>query len=124
MNNELFNLKIGSNKKKVKIINIDVKPSVIGNPNKRFYVYTQSDDGAEYKVNEVWVKDHTGSLTVKGLWLNFDSTGEQLLATSLLAKFLQYLKAENVSDMIGKEVTLEPKPNGFMAIVAYDNGTP
>jgi|WetSurSiteA1Bulk_404760.scaffolds.fasta_scaffold17804_2 hypothetical protein len=122
--NELFNLKIGSNKKKVKIINIDAKASIDGNPNKRFYVYTQSDDGAEYKVNEVWVKDHTGTLAVKGLWLNYDSTGENLLATSLLAKFLQYLNVNSVAEVIGKEVTLQPKPNGFMAIVAYDENTP
>lgn len=118
--NEVTNLKIGSNKKKVKIIGIDSTISIDGNPNKRFYIYTQSADGAEYKVNEIWVKDHTGTLTVKGLWLNYDYTGEQLLSTSLLAKFLQFLNINDVNSIVGKEVILQPKPNGFMAIVAYD----
>lgn len=117
---EVRSLKIGSNKKKVKIVGTDEKASVDGNPNKRFYIFTESDDGAQYKVNEVWVKDHTGTLTVKGLWLNYDCTGEQLLSTSLLAKFLQYMHVDDVADIIGKEVILQPKPNGFMAIVAYD----
>jgi hypothetical protein len=121
--NEVRSLRIGSNKKKVRIVGTDEKPSVDGNPNKRFYIFTESDDGAQYKVNEVWVKDHTGTLTVKGLWLNYDYTGEQLLSTSLLARFLQFMNVNDVSDIIGKEVILQPKPNGFMAIVAYDETT-
>jgi hypothetical protein len=121
--NDVLNLKIGSNKKKVKITRIEMRPCADGNPNKRFYLFTESEDGAEYKVNEIWTRDHENKLVVKSLWLNFDHTGTQLLSTSLLAKFLQYLKIDNVNEMIGKELLLEPKPNGFMAIVAYDENT-
>lgn len=118
--NEVTDLTIGSDKKKVTIVNTEIKPCSDLNPNKRFFIYTQSTDGAEYKINEVWVKDHTGTLVPKSLWLNFDHTGEQLLSTSLLARIMQFLNVNAISEMIGKEIVLKPKPNGFMAMIAFD----
>jgi hypothetical protein len=120
--NEL-NLKIGTNRKRVKITETDMRAVGEGNPNKRFFIYTQSDDGAEYKVNEVWIRDHTDQIAVKGLWVNFDATGTQLLSTSLLAKFLKFMNVSGTQELVGKELILEPKENGFMAIVAYDGAT-
>lgn len=118
--NEVTDLTIGSNKKKVKIIKTEIKPCSDQNPNKRFFLYTQSADGAEYKINEVWIRDHTGTLVPKSLWLNYDHTGEQLLSTSLLARVMQFLNVMSVSEMVGKEIVLTPKPNGFMAMSAFD----
>jgi len=117
---DVFSLKIGSDKKKVKIIGIARKPSSDGNPNERFYITAQADDGPEYKINEVWTQDYTGKIVPKSLWMDLDETAERLLATCLLAKFLKYVAVEDVKDLIGKEVLVRPKPNGFMAIVAYD----
>ena len=120
MINDLLNLRVGSSKKKVTITDIGEQDVGENNPNKRFFLRTQSDDGAEYKVNEVWVRDHNKKIVVKGLWLNFDSSGDHLLSTSLLAKFLKFMGVSTPGELKGKEITLEPKENGFMAIVAYD----
>jgi hypothetical protein len=114
------NLKIGTSRKRVKIVETDMRSVGIGNPNKRFFIYTKSDDGAEYKVNEIWTRDHNDKITVKGLWVNFDDTGKQLLSTSLLAKFLKFMGVSSTQELIDKELILEPKENGFMAVVAYD----
>ena len=117
---DVLRLKIGTSRKKVTIKHVDAKSPTDGNPNMRVYLHTQAEDGAEYRVNEIWTKDRTGTIVVKGLWLNFDVSGEKLLKTSLLAKFLEFMKTKEVSELIGKEVILEPKENSFMAVVAYE----
>lgn len=119
-----INLKIGTSRKRVKIIETDMRAVGEGNPNKRFFMKTRSDDGAEYKVNEIWIKDHNQKLTVKGLWVNYDSTGEGILSTSLLARFLKFMGVSSTQELVDKELILEPKENGFMAVVAYDEATP
>lgn len=111
-----LSLSIGSNQKKVTIVDIESRPVKDGNPNERIFISTKSDDGAEYKCNEVWVKDYQGNLVVKSLWLNYDDTKEKLLATSLMGQLLTLLNIDNTNDLIGKEVTVKPKDNGFMAI--------
>ena len=114
------NLRIGSSRKRVKVIETDMRAVGEGNPNKRFFIYTKSDDGAEYKVNEIWIRDHNKQITVKGLWVNYDDTGSQLLSTSLLARFLKFMHVSGTQELVGKELILEPKDNGFMAVVAYE----
>lgn len=115
-----LNLKIGTSRKRVTVVETDMRAVGEGNPNKRFFMKTRSDDGAEYKVNEVWIKDHNDKISVKGLWVNFDDTGKQLLSTSLLARFLKFMGVSSTQELVNKELILEPKENGFMAVVAYD----
>jgi hypothetical protein len=116
----VVNLKIGTNRKRVKIVETYMRPVSEGNPNKRFFMKTRSNDGAEYKVNEVWIRDHNQEITVKGLWVNYDDSDMELFSTSLLARFLKFLQVSNTQELIDKEIILEPKENGFMAAVAYD----
>jgi hypothetical protein len=113
----VLNISLGTNKKKVQITNVEAFPVRDDNPNQRIYLSTRSSDGAEYKINEVWTKDHTGTVVVKTLWLNFDDSQEHILSTSFLGQLLKMLEVDNTAQLVGKEITVSPKENGFMAII-------
>jgi hypothetical protein len=115
----LNDLIIGSSRKKVKIVKVESKKFAPEDRNDRIYVHTCAEDGTPYKVSEIWLRNHKGSIEVKGLWLKLDESG-QILKNSLLARLMSFLKANKISDMTDKEVYLEPKENGFMAIVTYE----
>jgi hypothetical protein len=121
---EVLSLKIGSSKKKVKITHVEMIDAGTATTDKRFRMHTISDDGMAYKINEIWIRDHTKKIAVKGLWVNYDYTNNELQSTSLLARFLRFMGVSDTKELIGKEVTVEPKENGFMAIVAYDEAIP
>jgi len=114
---DVLNLKLGGSRKTVKIENVYTKTLEDGS--ERLYFDTIAEDGVKYKINEVFIKDHSGEIKVKGLWLNYD-TDRQILYTSTLGKLLQYLKAASLADLVGKEILIQPKENNFMAIVCYE----
>ncbi len=121
MNESLAGLKIGSSRKKVTITDVNSKRFAPEDKNDRLYIDTISSDGATYKVSEVWIRNYKQEIISKGLWLNMDYTEKALDKTSLLSKLLQHIGATGITDMVGKEVYVEPKENGFMGIVVYED---
>lgn len=117
---DLSSLKVGSNRKKVKIISVSSKLAKPDDKGERIYIETRSDDGAEYKVNEVWTKDHKGNIVVRSLWLSLDDSKQNILETSQFGELLKYLGCSGPTDLIGKEVIVSPKENKFMAIIMYE----
>jgi len=120
MTDNLLQLAPGSPRKKVTITDIESKRYAPEDKDDRVYITTVSVNGKTYKVSEIWIKDHKQEIVSKGLWLNMDDSNQALDPTSPLVRLLQYMGATTLADLIGKEVMIEPKPNGFMAIISYD----
>lgn len=120
MSKSLLGLGIGSSRKKVKITDIECEKYDPNDRNERVYIHTTSDDGAKFKVSEVWIRDHKQEIVPKGLWIDLDHTNTAIRQTTLLARLMQYVGASNTDELLGKELFVEPKQNGFMAIVLYE----
>lgn len=117
---DTLRLSIGTSRKKVKIVNVTAERYSPTDKNPKVHISTVAGDGAPFKINEVWVRNHKNEVVPKGLWVNTDDTGEALHKESLLAKLLAFLGVQTTEEMIGKEVIVEPKDNGYMAIVMYE----
>lgn len=117
---DTLKLSIGTSRKKVKITNVTAEKYCPTDRNPKVHISTVASDGAPFKITEVWVRNHKDEVVPKGLWVNPDDSGEALHKESLLAKLLAFLGVTNTGEMIGKEVLLEPKDNGYMAIVMYE----
>jgi hypothetical protein len=120
MTDNLLQLAVGSSRKKVTITGIESKRYAPEDKDDRVYIDTIAVNGKTYKVSEIWIKNYKQEVIPRGLWLNMDDSNQALDATSPLVQLLQYLGAVTLADLIGKEVYVEPKPNGFMAIISYD----
>jgi hypothetical protein len=112
---DFLSLKVGGSKTYTKVIRVEHSPV-----DNRVFIHTETSDGRRFKCNEIWLRDHTGEVTWKTLFLNFDSTGSNILAGSNISKLLEFYNVETLGDLVGKEILLEPKSNGFLAIVAYE----
>jgi hypothetical protein len=110
------NLKIGNNTKQINITDVEIEDSPKG---KRVYLVANSNDGAQFKINEAWIVDHTGSVVPKTLWLSLDADGN-IMSTSVLGRFLNFFKCTSPAELINRRVTATSKPNGFMAVNAYE----
>ncbi|MCB1060990.1 MAG: hypothetical protein KDB65_12215 [Calditrichaeota bacterium] len=55
----------------------------------------------------------------QGMWLKLDPDGN-ILASCTVAKVLTYYNASTLRDMVGTQVSLYPKPQGFLVIVAVN----
>jgi hypothetical protein len=112
-------LKLGCSLKKAVVTNIEVRcPKLTGN--EKLYLKVRPEDGKEFTVNEVWLKSPSKELATKGLWLELDVFG-QILSTSVLGRYLKSMDIGTIGELLGKEVLLQPKPNGFMCIVTQIN---
>jgi len=117
---DLLGMKLGSNRKKVTIVDVKSERYDPNDKNDKLYIIARSPEGATYKISEVWIRNHRQEVEVRGLWLNKDHTGRAVSGTSLFGRLMQFLSAIEIKDLIGKEIYVEPKPNGFMAIVTYE----
>jgi hypothetical protein len=118
--NDLLGMRLGSCRKKATIVDIKSEKYDPNDKNDKLYIMVKSPEGTPFKVSEVWIRNHRQEIEVKGLWLHPDHTGTAVSGTSLFGRLMQYLSVREIKDLIGKEVFLEPKTNGFMAIVLYD----
>lgn len=109
------NLKIGTNIKKAKLTDVQIENSPKG---QRVFLVANSNDGAQFKINEAWIVDHTGNVVPKTLWLSLDDSGD-ILSSSVLSRLLNFFKCSSISELIGRDIIIASKPNGFMAINAY-----
>jgi len=95
-------------------------PKITGEENgEKLHLKLLSNDGAIYDVSEAWVRDYRGQIVPKSIFINLDFTGKAIQSTCLLAKVMNFLNISSLDEFVGKEVLVEPKDNGFMAIVAY-----
>jgi hypothetical protein len=115
---DLLNLTLGSVRKKVTITETWEQPIESGR-GIRVFVRAVSPGGAVYKMNEVWKRSYKGELIIAGLFKDTDYEGN-IDASNEFGKLMIRVGAKCVSDLIGKDVLVEPKQNGYMAIVAYD----
>ncbi len=107
------NLKLGCDTKKVIIVGTEQRE--VRDGSQKIYLKVKANDGAAYTVNEVWIDTHNQKRTTQGLWIDLDLNGN-VRPSSILGKFLSYLGVTSVPELINKEIELEPKSNGFMAI--------
>ena len=112
-----LNLKKGCLLKKAKVVGFQFR---YPQGRKKLYVEVNPENGKKYTVNEVWYKSKDGTLVTQGLWLDLDVAGE-LYATSALARLLDFMGLNTVGDLLGKELVLQPKENGFLCFIAYNN---
>lgn len=115
----ILELKQGTAQKRAKIIHVYSQPFKEGAKSERVYFDTISDDGSGFKVNEIWIRDHNGQVVPKSLWLSLDVNGN-ILSSSLLGRFLDFMRCSSIAELKDREIILEPKENDFMAVVAYE----
>ena len=106
------NLSIGCASKRTTIVATEIRTPK-GSP--KLYLKTKSTDGKPYTINEVWTTSHDGKRATRGLWLDTD-VNNQIRRGSELHRLLESLGAGSVADLVNKEITVEPKENGFMCV--------
>ncbi|MBU1067541.1 hypothetical protein KKE60_07115 [Patescibacteria group bacterium] len=116
----ILNLKVGG-KKQIGVIQ-DIETGIVPDkhgadlPKLTLIVKTETN---VFNVDEAFVYTKDDEVKPQGFWIKLDSDG-QLNAASTLAKTLKYLEADTINDLIGKNVELYPKPNGYLALIAID----
>lgn len=120
---DILQMKIGSPRKTAIIKEIWTERLPSNERAEKVHMKCESSDGAPYDISEMWFKNHKQEVTVKGIYINRDHTNVAIHPTSLMARLMQYFNVTSVAELIDKEIFVEPKPNGFMAIVAYDDTT-
>lgn len=126
---EFYDLELGSSRLTAVIKSVEIKkvltktdnPSSPEKETEKLFIRAEDTDGAKYLINEAWIRDHNQQIVVKGMWVKRDATSSKLFSgkSSLLAQLLTSLRVTKVSELIGKEVAIEPKENNYMAIVLY-----
>lgn len=128
MSDEFYDLELGSSRLTAVITSVEIKKVLTKtdatNPEKeteKLFVRAEDADGAKYLINEAWIRDHNKQIVVKGMWVKRDASSNKLFSgrTNLLAQLLTSLKVTRVSELIGKQISIEPKENNYMAIVLY-----
>lgn len=124
-------LELGSSRLKAVIKSVEIKkvltktddPLAPEKESEKLFLKAEDTDGAKYLINEAWIRDHNRQIVVKGMWIKRDESSTKLFRgkTNLLAQLLTSLNVTKVSELIGKEVTIEPKDNNYMAIVLYND---
>ena len=119
---DIMKLKVGGKKQvgRIEGIKTDKVPDKDGNILPKIILIVNTETNT-FKIDEAWVYNKDNLLKPQGLWLKLDARGA-INAISTLAKVVDYVGANTLSDLIGNEVELYPKPNGFLALVACENG--
>ncbi len=120
MNGSIINLKLGTARQRATIVDINSVKTETDPENERISLTVKTNNGATLPIGEIWLRNQRQELIPKSLWVNKDHTNEALSSTCVFALLLQYLGVTDPMDLIGKEVLMEPKPNGYPAIVAYE----
>lgn len=71
-------------------------------------------------IDEAWLLDKANTQVCKGLWVKLDAH-QKLNSMSTIAKLLVFFNKKSINDLIGQEVEIYPKHNGYLAIIAYEN---
>lgn len=112
----MLNLSVGNNRLKAVIKDTEIVPI---NQSEKLCIIAESN-GFRYKITNAWLDP--SDQTVKGLWVSKDINGD-IFEHCALSKFLKLMSAKNTTELVGKEVVLAPKLNGYLAIVAYSTVT-
>ena len=116
---DISNVELGSSRRTATIRKYYSKLAKPTDKGERIYIECITPGGMEFTVNEVWIFDKKKQeRTVRGLWWAPDENGK-CSDTSEFGKLLAFLGCKKTPELIGKEVTICPKENKFMAIVAY-----
>lgn len=113
MTTNYYNLKIGCLDTKATITKLEIRYPI---GRRKLYLHAQQEDSIELTVNEVWQKNNEGKMVTQGLWIVPDANGN-LYAGSTLARLLTSMGLRSIEDLVGKVITLRPKPNGFLCVV-------
>jgi len=126
---EFYDLELGSSRLTAVIKSVEIKkvltktdnPSSPEKETEKLFIRAEDTDGAKYLINEAWIRDHNQQIVVKGMWVKRDASSNKLFSgkSNLLTQLLTSLRVTKVSELIGKEVAIEPKENNYMAIVLY-----
>jgi hypothetical protein len=115
----MIDLQLGNSNVTVRIIGVESKKVNLDNETSadKMVLITETREGNKFNVDEVLIKQKE-SLVTRGLWIIRDDD-KNILSTSTLGRFLNFLQVKTVKDLMGKEITLAPKDNQFMAAIAY-----
>ena len=114
----VMKLKVGGKKQSGRIedIKTDKVPDKDGNILPKIILVVNTETNT-FKIDEAWVYNKDNILKPQGLWLKLDSRGS-INAISTLAKVMDFIGVESISDLVGAQIELYPKPNGFLALIA------
>ena len=127
--NDVLDLKLGSPRKSATVKKLWLEETAQINDTgekksaDKLHFRAESSDGAPYDISEIWLYNHKNELITKPLFVNRDFTNEAIHPTSALGKLMKFFQITELKEFIGKDVYLEPKPNGFFAVVTYENGS-
>jgi hypothetical protein len=112
MKTNYHSLKIGCHRKKATIRDFEIR---LPKGREKLYLKVCPKDGQELTVSEIWYKDENNKFVTQGLWVELDSN-DQLYPTSSLARLLKFMGIDTIGELIGKDIFLKPKTNGFLCI--------
>ena len=102
----------------VKIVKATVE--LVGDKNSKKVVCEVEHLGAldAIKISSAKIEAKAFKLVISGLWFNQDEDGN-IRKGSLLANFLNFMKAEKVKDLEGKECMTVEDDSGYLVFKAY-----
>ena len=112
-----LNAQIGSQLRKVKIIDIKKENIQANDRESEKIVFTVFDDTVkrEFKISDCWVET-TNSLKISGLWYLANDDGV-ISPNSALAKVLSHYNQSALVNMLDLEVMVYPDPKGYLVLV-------
>lgn len=96
---------------------LSVSKEAVGKGEKIQYTVNHPDADSEIHISEVKLENR-GKLESCGLWLNTDKEGK-IAKGSALAKFLVFMKANNVKELIGRSIPTVENDKGYLVFKAY-----
>ena len=78
-----------------------------------------TDAGVEYRVDEVFLRDHNGHIQPRGLWFILDDDG-YINGSSAIADLMYYYEVKTLNELIGRKVFIRALKNrNRYALLAY-----
>ncbi|HEY3294947.1 MAG TPA: hypothetical protein VGL38_05895 [bacterium] len=114
----ILDLKVGTMSRAGVVLEVSVEQrrDGAGKLSPKVILTVEGEDKLKYIVDSAWVERSGKGSESRGLWLRRDFNG-QILHTSTVAEVLRHHSVDTLGGLIGREVTLHPKHNGFLAIV-------
>jgi hypothetical protein len=117
----IFDMEIGEapKAKQIKVLEVSSKKVGFsdGTSGDKVYFRCETEDGNEITISEVWNKFKKES-KVQGLWIQLSN--DKINPSSALGKFMTYHNLANLKEVVGKEMSAYPDPNGYLVFSTYN----
>lgn len=116
---DVLNLKIGRNKRKLKIIDIKVEHIVTKDKDTKKVVFVAIDECTNniFNISDAWF-NIDNLFVIKGLWLVLQNEGDEISKACSLAKMMHYYNKETLKEFIGEYIYAYPDSNNFLVLIS------